>query len=58
MAETTKLSVERALEKIRSSEQPKTRKARRDEKAEALNEEIARMRAQRLRLDRSPRKRG
>lgn len=51
MAETTKLSVEKALEKLRKSN-PKSKDARRDEKTEALNEEIKRMRAQRLRLER------
>lgn len=57
MAETTKLSVEKALEKLRKSDQPKSRNDRRDEKADALNEEIRRMRAQRQRLDRTPGKR-
>ncbi|MCP3401729.1 hypothetical protein [Bradyrhizobium sp. CCGB20] len=57
MTETTKLSVEKALEKLRGSEPPKSKKERRDEKTDALNEEISRMRAQRLRLDRQPRKR-
>jgi hypothetical protein len=57
MAETTKLSVEKALEKLRKSDQPKSRNDRRDEKIDALNEEIRRMRAQRLRLDRTPGKR-
>ncbi len=51
MADTTKLSVEKALEKIRSDEQPKSRSELQDEKSEALNEEIKRMKAQRLRLD-------
>lgn len=49
-----KLSVEKALEKLRKSDQPKSRNDRRDEKADALNEEIRRMRAQRQRLDRNP----
>ena len=56
MADTTKLSVEKALEKLRSSDQLKSKDQRRDEKAEELNEEIRRMRAQRLRLKRSSRK--
>ena len=51
MAETTKLSVEKALEKLRG-EEPKTKNARHDEKMEVLDEEIKRMRAQRLRLER------
>jgi hypothetical protein len=57
MAETTKLSVEKALEKLRGSESPKTKNERLDEKADALDEEIKRMRAQRLRLDQRRRKR-
>lgn len=56
MAETTKLSVEKALEKLRKSDQPKSKNDRRDEKADALNEEIRRMRVQRQRLDRKPSK--
>jgi hypothetical protein len=56
MAETTKLSVEQALKKLRESE-AKSKTAARDEKTDALNEEIKRMRAQRLRLDQNRRKR-
>lgn len=56
MAESTKLSVEKALEKLRKSDQPKSKNDRRDEKADALNEEIRRMRVQRQRLDRKPSK--
>jgi hypothetical protein len=58
MADTTKLSVEKALEKLRRSDELKSKGQQRDEKTEELNEEIRRMRAQRLRLDRTPRKRG
>jgi hypothetical protein len=58
MADTTKLSVEKALEKLRRSDELKSKDQRRDEKTDELNEEIRRMRAQRLRLDRTPRKRG
>jgi hypothetical protein len=50
MAETTKLSVEKALEKLRGSDPPKSKIARLDEKIDALGEEIKRMRAQRMRL--------
>jgi hypothetical protein len=57
MAETTRLSVEKALEKLRSGEQPKSKEQQRDEKADTLNEEIRRMRAQRLRLEPKPGKR-
>jgi hypothetical protein len=53
MAETTKLSVEKALEKLRGSDPPKSKNARHDEKMDALDEETKRMRAQRLRLDRN-----
>ena len=49
MAETTKLSVEKALEKLRT-DSPKSKNERLDEKIDALDEEIKRMRAQRLRL--------
>jgi hypothetical protein len=58
MADTTKLSVEKALEKLRRSDELKSKDQRRDEKTDELNEEIRRMTAQRLRLDRTPRKRG
>ena len=51
MAETPKLSVEKALQKIRSADAPKSRNARRDEEIDVLDEEIKRMRAQRLRLE-------
>jgi hypothetical protein len=57
MAETTKLSVEKALEKLRGSDPPKSKNARFDEKIDALDEEIKRMRAQRLRLERRQSKR-
>jgi hypothetical protein len=52
MAETPKLSVEKALQKLRSADAPKSKNARRDEEIDALDEEIKRMRAQRLRLER------
>jgi hypothetical protein len=51
MAETPKLSVEKALNKLRESE-AKSKGSLRDEKIDALNEEIERMKAQRRRLDR------
>ncbi|WP_167406779.1 hypothetical protein [Bradyrhizobium forestalis] len=57
MADTTKLSVEKALERLRSSEHVNSRSQRRDERTEELSEEIKRMRAQRRRLDQPPRKR-
>ncbi|MBR0713261.1 hypothetical protein [Bradyrhizobium liaoningense] len=52
MAEIKKLSAEKALEKIRSSDQEASKDQRRDDKMDALNEEIKRMKAQRMRLDR------
>jgi hypothetical protein len=52
MAEINKLSVGKALEKLRDSNSPKSKSAQQDEKIEALDEEIKRMRAQRQRLDR------
>ncbi|WP_208827421.1 hypothetical protein [Bradyrhizobium neotropicale] len=57
MADTPKLSVEKALEKLRGSEPPKSKDERFGEKMDALDEEIKRMRAQRLRLDQNRRKR-
>jgi hypothetical protein len=51
MAETTKLSVEKALEKLRANDQ-KSKGERRSEEMDALDEDIRRMRAQRLRLER------
>jgi hypothetical protein len=57
MGDTPKLSVEKALEKLRGSEPPQSKNERHDEKMDALDEEIKRMRAQRLRLDRPKRKR-
>ncbi len=57
MADTPKLSVEKALEKLRQSDQPKSKNEQYDEQISALDEEIKRMRAQRLRLDRHQRKR-
>ncbi|MBW7973894.1 hypothetical protein [Bradyrhizobium sp. BR 10289] len=58
MAGTTKLSVEKALEKLRRDELQKTGSEQRDEKTEALQKEIKRMRAQRQRLDPISRKPG
>jgi hypothetical protein len=51
MAETTKLSVEKALGKIRGADAVKSKSARRDEEIGALDEETKRLRAQRLRLE-------
>ena len=57
MAESKKLSVEKALNKIRADETPKSRSEKHDEEMDVLDEEIKRMRAQRLRLERNQRKR-
>ena len=59
MADSGKLSVEKPLDKLRKADAaPKTKAERRDEEMDALDEEIKRMRAQRLRLERRPRKGG
>ena len=55
MAETPKLSVEKALEKLRSADASKSSNTRRTEEMDALDDEIKRSRAQRLRLDRHQR---
>jgi hypothetical protein len=55
MAETPKLSVEKALEKLRAADATKSKAARRAEEMDALDDEIKRLRAQRLRLDRHQR---
>jgi hypothetical protein len=56
MAETGKLSVEKALEKLRRADAPKSKNARRTDEIQALDEEIKRLRAQRLRLERPQRR--
>jgi flagellar motor switch protein FliM len=56
MAETPKLSVEKALEKLRAADATKSKNERRSEEMDALDEEIKRMRAQRLRLDQHQRR--
>jgi hypothetical protein len=57
MAETTKLPVGKALDKLRK-DRPKSKDQQRDEKIDALDAEIRRTRAQRLRLERQAPKRG
>jgi len=57
MAEINKLSVEKALEKLRGSDSPKSKNDRLDEKEAQLDEEIRRMREQRLRLEGHQRRR-
>jgi hypothetical protein len=56
MAETPKLSVEKALKKMRAADAPKSKDARRTEEMEALDDEIKRLRAQRHRLERHQRR--
>jgi hypothetical protein len=56
MAETPKLSVEKALEKLRGTDARKSKNARLTEEIDALGDEIKRLRAQRLRLERHPRR--
>lgn len=51
MVDTPKLSVEKVLEKLRSDNMSKSKKERRTEEMDVLDDEIKRMRAQRLRLD-------
>ena len=55
MAETTKLSVGKALEKLQGNETPKSRITKLDEKISALEKETQRMRAERLRVGRNQR---
>ena len=52
MAGTTKVSVEKALNKIREADMQKSETTRTDEEIAELDESIKRMRAQRLRLER------
>ena len=57
MPDRGKLSVEKALNKIRERDAAsKSGSSRRDEEMEVLDEEIKRMKAQRLRLERHQRK--
>ena len=56
MAETPKLSVEKALEKLRGADAPKSRNTRRTDEMNDLDDEIKRMRTQRLRLERHQRR--
>ena len=50
MADTTKLSVGKALEKLRGTDEPKYKMTRLDEKIDALDEETRRLRAMRRSL--------
>jgi hypothetical protein len=55
MADTSKLSVGKALEKLRGTDAPKSRMTRLDEQISALDEETRRLRAQRRQLERGQR---
>ncbi len=55
MAEINKLPVGKVLDKLRSTDVPKSKITRQDEKTEALEKEIQRMRTARHRLERSQR---
>ena len=55
MAEINKTSVEKALQKLRERDSLKSKTARLDEKEAQLDEDIRRMREQRLRLERHQR---
>ena len=52
MAETSKLSVGQALEKLRSTEPQKSKMTRLDEKTDDLDKEIQRLRAEKHRIER------
>jgi hypothetical protein len=52
MAEINKLSVEKTLNKIRADDAKQSKEAAYNDKIDVLDEEIGRMRAQRLRLER------
>ena len=52
MAEINKLSVEKTLNKIRADDAKQSMEAAFNDKIDVLDEEIGRMRAQRLRLER------
>ena len=50
MADTTKLSVGKALEKLRGTDEPKSKATQLDEKIDALDKETQRLRAMRRSL--------
>ena len=55
MAEINKLPVGQVLDKLRSNDVPKSKITRLDEKTEALEQEVQRLRAARRRLERNQR---
>ena len=56
MADTKKLSVEKALNKIREADARQAETTKREREMDELDEEIKRMRAQRQRLERHQKK--
>jgi hypothetical protein len=50
MADTTKLSVSKALEKLRGTEEPKSKTTRLNDKADDLDKELQRLKAMRRSL--------
>ena len=57
MAEINKLSVEKALDKLRAGDARQSKDARFNDKMDVLREEIERMRTQRSRLEQHQRRR-
>ena len=57
MAEINKLSVEKALDKLRAGDAKQSKDALFNDKIDVLREEIERMRTQRLRLEQYQRRR-
>ena len=57
MADTPKLSIEESAGEVAQERPPKSKNEPLDKQMSALDEEIKRMRAQRLRLERDQRKR-
>jgi hypothetical protein len=51
MAETTKLSVGQVLDKLRNTDEPKTKITRLDDKINTLDQETQRLKAARRRLE-------
>ena len=58
MAEIKKLSVEKALDKLRAGDAKQSKETLFKNEIDALGEEIERMRTQRLRLEQHQRERG
>jgi hypothetical protein len=52
MADTTKLSVNQALDKLRGTDVPKSKMTRLDEKNDQLDEQLRRLKTTRRRIER------